>query len=146
MADVTKDRLDIMHTKFFEVVMNDIFKSRGGEVSADIPASPVSLQEISPTNTAEWAGKANDLRYLENLLGELEKRRALAVMCITPDKIVSMNATRLSIFVMEVGKLIDDIDVKIKKIQRQNKLFSKEIKSNLSGHERDGIDNLIKNA
>lgn len=135
---------DITQTKFYDVVMGVVFSSQNPQKTVDLAPTSNLLPET--VVDVPWSNKSDDVTYLEGLLGELESRRAFAVMCVTPDKLTRMSARHLSDFIKDSTELIRNIKKDIKVLKKENYKVLNTNKDNLSQNERRRIDNLINGA
>jgi hypothetical protein len=124
--------------------MAEIMGARCGQVMSVMPqrfTGTASLEDI------DWNSKRDDVSYLEDVCEMLEMRKAFALMAITPEKIVRMNATQAIKFAADTERYIIETKKKIKEIRRQNKACSvpllTEGSGSLSEDERIRIDNSI---
>jgi hypothetical protein len=108
-----------------------------------VQASPDIVLSESPEQY--WQSRSEDEDYLYKLLGELEKRKAMAILCITPEKLHKMSAGGLSHFIKDANELIIETKAQLRRIKSDRKLFNKQ-HNNLSGDDRQRLDNLIENA
>jgi len=136
---------DITRTKFFPIVLKEIFSTNEHTeiVSTPVQASPDIVLSESPEQY--WQSRSEDEDYLYKLLGELEKRKAMAILCITPEKLHKMSAGGLSHFIKDANELIIETKAQLRRIKSDRKLFNKQ-HNNLSGDDRQRLDNLIENA
>lgn len=120
--------------------MNDFLK----KATVPVGEKPLTrkLIKASVVGGINFVEAINDIDYLRNLLGEVERRKFFAVMCLTPEKIARSSATKLTSIIKNLTDVTDDLSIKMRRIE--HKLGSAANKSdNLTDAEKQRIDKYL---
>ena len=121
-----------MNEVMFQAKMPDDLKKTGGEIV-----------KYEPTGPIDFSRAVEDVKYLRDLLGEVERRKFFATMCMTPEKICASTAVGLSKIISGLSNVTDDLSYKIKKLEsRVGQLANKS--DNLTNAEKQRIDKFLK--
>ena len=110
---------------------------------AGIKANKCAVIKQRGIGDIDFTKALEDVVYLRNLLGEVERRRLFAVMCMTPDKILKESALGLSRIVKDMSALGQELKGKVKALEsRVGDLADKT--SNLTDGDKKRIDKFLK--
>lgn len=123
---------EIQETKFFSVVVNSSLKEGRETIT----------KPISNKGEIDFKLASRNIDYLEDLIGEMEKRKLLAVMSMTPDKIIKSSATSLAWLVKSLDASIAELRGRVNVAKNY---VGGEVKksNNLSDEDRERIEKFL---